>query len=296
MHRGAECPESEDRLGNTFDYRELPEPEEIISGGRSVYVRRIGEGPRLMILHGGPGLDHHLLLPLAVPLSRWYEVWLPDLPGHGLSHEEWRRLPGLKQMCNEFGKWLAGLETPPEFLCGHSLGAWLAREMVRKGKIAPRATVLISPPAGGRTASTSSVRLRANAASDFRRNGLSSEDDTLTRQELLCFLEQETAGSLDDDLTEAVFLTRLRSPLEYTSLVQQLHRTLLKPTPPCDAGPVLVICGDSDGTTPPRQAEEVAGATRNSRLVILKGAGHFPFGGDTAAVDEIRSFLEERGS
>jgi pimeloyl-ACP methyl ester carboxylesterase len=68
----------------------------------------------------------------------------------------------------------------------------------------------------------------------------------------------------------------------------------MKPTPPCDAGPVLVLCGDADTTTPPRHAEAVADATADSRLVILENAGHFPFAGASPAVaEEMIRFLDE---
>ena len=34
-------------------------------------------------------------------------------------------------------RWLSGLDRIPAVLGGHTLGAWLAREIVRRGRLAP---------------------------------------------------------------------------------------------------------------------------------------------------------------
>ena len=125
-------------------------PTFVNAGGESLSVRRYGRGERrLMLLHGGPGLDHHVLLPLPDRLAEHYQVWLPDLPGHGRSLHEGEKLPGADSLRRRMSAWLAGLAgagAAPGILCGHSLGAWLARDLVRTGSAAPEALVLLSPP------------------------------------------------------------------------------------------------------------------------------------------------------
>lgn len=44
-----------------------------------------GDGPSVVILHGGPGHDHRLMRPLAAPLSRQFHCILPDQRGSGHS-------------------------------------------------------------------------------------------------------------------------------------------------------------------------------------------------------------------
>ncbi len=48
-----------------------------------IALHEAGDGPTLVFLHGGPGLDHRLLRPLAEPLTREYRCILPDQRGSG---------------------------------------------------------------------------------------------------------------------------------------------------------------------------------------------------------------------
>lgn len=52
--------------------------------GCALYAAVQGEGPLVILLHGG-GPDHHSLLPLAARLADEYTVALPDVRGYGLS-------------------------------------------------------------------------------------------------------------------------------------------------------------------------------------------------------------------
>lgn len=54
------------------------------SDGCRLYVTTVGDGPPLVLLHGG-GPDHHSLLPLAQRLADQHTVVLPDVRGYGRS-------------------------------------------------------------------------------------------------------------------------------------------------------------------------------------------------------------------
>lgn len=278
---------------STTDLRDLADPLEVRSGGERLVVRRVGAGPRVVLLHGGPGLDHHLLLPLALPLEAKYEVWLPDLPGHGASREDWQKLPGLVEVRDRTARWLAGLPGGVGILGGHSLGAWLAREACRRGAVRPEALFLVSPPAGGgrdtvtRTLDESAEAIRLGAAPD-------PDDVSIVREEFMKFVGRETSWALSESFVQAFSLSRLRSPRAYTRIQREFRRMRRKPTPAWDADlPVLVLCGDRDATTPPSDAREVTSATSGATLQILEDAGHFPWAdGSPVCADAILAFLE----
>jgi magnesium chelatase accessory protein len=268
----------------------LPECLPLRSGGVTLHARRLGRGPRLALLHGGPGLDHHILLPLAVPLAERFEVLLPDLPGHGRSHAAGAGLPDLDAVRERTGRWLARLEPAVSVVIGHSLGAWLLREMLHRCALRPLAAVLLSSPVprlhggGGRA-------VRPWAGKD--RPGRRGREASLARE----FLEacaEEVDGSLSPGFVEALGRSRLRPPGDYRALLGQLRRALDLPLGEVDPGcPVLVLTGETDSTCTPDEARRLTEATRGARLEVLGGAGHVPFSTDVESVlGELHRFLD----
>ena len=263
-----------------------PDPAVISAGGVSLSVRRFGRGDRrLMMFHGGPGLDHQILLPLADRLAKHYQVWLPDLPGHGGSLKEGEALPGVESLRRRMSSWLAGLARDgigPDLLCGHSLGAWLARDLVRLGAVSPEALVLLSPP------------------SRAARSEPSSSDTELgrAREEWLRYLQIEVPGPMSDHFRQAALDTLVVPPSRYIRLLRTLRRVFMnRPDPFAPGCPVLVLVGEMDRTTTPEQAREIARCTGGARLHHLPACGHFPWAQDAGpTADAILGFLRSSGT
>ena len=246
-----------------------PNPAVVHAGGESLSVRRFGRGERrLMMLHGGPGLDHQILLPLADRLAERYQVWLPDLPGHGGSLKDGEKLPGADSLRRRMASWVSGLirdGTGPDLLCGHSLGAWLARDLVRNGSVAPEALVLISPPSRPARGEPSS------SDTEFGR----------AREEWLRYLQVEVPGPMSDQFRQAALDTLIVPPSRYIRLLRTLQRILMnRPESFAPGCPVLVLVGEMDRTTTPKQAAEIARRTGGALLRRLPDCGHFPWAED----------------
>lgn len=281
---------------------DLPPAEPVRSGGVTLRVRRLARGtasegggaPRLVALHGGPGLDHHVLLPLGLALAERYEVWLPDLPGHGASAAPHAPAPGLRTLEERLGRWLRGLEGEPGAFLGHSLGAWLVRELLRpgRGQLRARAVVLLAPPAAGQRRAGTALRRAGELMG--RGKAAAGRRETRARREVRALVEAETGGRASALFQEALGRARLRDPRLYAPLAGELHRRLVGPVRPFDPGcPVLVLCGEEDRTTPPGQAAQVAEGLAGARLELLPGTGHYPMAdalGPTAHA--VRAFLD----
>lgn len=291
---------------------DLPPVEPVRAGGVTLAVRRLtpaaegGASPlRLIAFHGGPGLDHHVLLPLGLLLAERYEVWLPDLPGHGASP------PGggeadltLRRLQERMERWLAGLPEPSGALLGHSLAAWLLQEWLtgprsREAVTLP-AAVLVSPPAAGQERGATALRRAGTLMRRSRAPGRAPKASAgrgaggRARKEVRAHVEAETRGRTTEAFLEALERVELRDPGGYGRLQADLHRRLVGPVrrraPGC---PVLVLCGEEDRTTPAAQARRVAEALEGARLRLLPGTGHYPFADALEpTAHAIREFLD----
>jgi pimeloyl-ACP methyl ester carboxylesterase len=287
----------------------MPPAEAVRSGGVTLRVRRLNAAarpgrerpPRIVALHGGPGLDHHLLLPLGLALAQDFEVWLPDLPGHGGSAPAHSAPPGLRTVEERLGRWLHGLEGGADVLLGHSLGAWLVRELLRPDGAAARvgrpagvrAAVLLSPPAAGQRRAATALRRAGALVGRPKREPRLRE--ARARREVRAHVEAETAGRVSPLFLEALAQARLRDPRLFGALAGELHRRLVAPPRPFDPGcPVLVLCGEEDRTTPAGQAAQVARDLEGAHLELLAETGHYP---QADALDltvrAVRAFLAE---
>jgi len=90
-----------------------------------LYVRKAGEGPAVVLLHGlfGSGAN---LGALARSLRDAYTVYSPDLPNHGRS--AWLEAPDLSRMADVLRRWMDGEGLARASLVGHSLGGKVAMQ------------------------------------------------------------------------------------------------------------------------------------------------------------------------
>lgn len=220
---------------------------------------RLGEGPRVVLFHGGPGLEHRVLLPLAEQLAEMFEVWVPDLPGHGDAPVS---DPGTTQLHKAMTR-LATMDGGADLVVGHSLGAWLLRDCLQQGALAPsEGVVLLCPPSGGQP------RIRG---ANIRRQARGS-----LVADLLAQVQSETGRPASQRFTECLGEAVLHGVEAYPNLHRQVSKALSRPLTRIRAPfPVTVIAGENDRVVSAYQASEVAAAT-SAELVTLRGVGHYP--------------------
>ncbi|MFC0028071.1 alpha/beta fold hydrolase [Micromonospora chaiyaphumensis] len=102
-----------------------------------------GDGPPVVLVHG-LAVSHRYLTPLAVALSATHPVYVPDLPGFGLTER-----PGtaydVARHAAFLAEWLAAYRLGPVCLLGHSFGAEVVAALAARRPDLVRALVLAGP-------------------------------------------------------------------------------------------------------------------------------------------------------
>ncbi len=134
-----------DRLQWRRDGRDWPNrafSRFVQAGGLEWHVQEMGQGPKLLLLHGTAASTHSFraLAPLLAP---HFTVLIPDLPGHAFTESpaETMTLPTMRDLVSDL---LAELSFAPDLAAGHSAGAAILVRMALDGAFAPRRIVSLN--------------------------------------------------------------------------------------------------------------------------------------------------------
>ncbi|HSI58459.1 MAG TPA: alpha/beta fold hydrolase [Ideonella sp.] len=248
--------------------------------GRNVHWRQWGEGPPLVLLHGGHGSWAHWVRNIET-LSQRHTLWLPDMPAYGDSDDLPRglhpsqRLPALVETLAGSLSRLLGALTPIA-LAGFSFGGLVAAQLaVQRGHV--RRLALLG------TAGHGGVRRPMAELLNWR------SDDPAAMQ-----------AALRHNLAALM----LHDPAQIDELAMQVHeRSCLKtrfrskaisrasPLPAllagCDA-PLLLLWGEHDVTAHPEQVgPQLTQGHPERAWRAVPGAGHWLQYEQAAATDRL---------
>jgi proline iminopeptidase len=269
----------------------------IAVGTASLYVREIGQGPPVIVLHGGPDFDQGYLLPDLDRLADAYRLIYYDQRGRGKSADGVRPedvtltsdLNDLDEVRRHFQ-----LESPA--LMGHSWGTVLALEYALRHPTRVSRLILMNPA----PASASDLAV-------FRKVHTQKLGADMDRQREIVASSAYQAG--DPEAVAARyrihFKPALRRPEDYEKLMARMKAgfisqgkegivkaravedRLMRDTWQVDGYdllptlrnlkiPTLIISGDHD-FIPPEIAAHLAQAMPNARLVTIADCGHFSY-------------------
>ena len=131
-----------DRLQWRRDGRDWPNrafSRFVHAGGIEWHVQQMGQGPKLLLLHGTAASTHSFraLAPLLAP---HFTLLIPDLPGHAFTETPagGMTLPMMRDLVSDL---LDELEFRPALAAGHSAGAAILVRMALDGAFAPKRIV-----------------------------------------------------------------------------------------------------------------------------------------------------------
>jgi pimeloyl-ACP methyl ester carboxylesterase len=271
-------------------------------GDCELYVSVVGQGFPVLVLHGGPGLDHHEFGDYLHPLGDEFQLVLVDERASGRSTVPDRSTWSLSRMAADIPALAAAMGLDSFAVLGHSFGAFLTLQyavdfpddhgpLIISGGI-PSSRYLAG--VADALAAFEPAALRERVAQSWQREA-SAETEQDYAQIMHDQLPFHFADPLDPRIADYELRTRearyapaiLRHFAEAgyggIEVEERLHGI---------DRPVLVLAGRHDRTCPPAAAQAMATGIRDATLVVFEHSGHMTFVEEQPLfLDTVRSFL-----
>jgi len=255
-----------------------PEPQIVKIGEVGVSLRRAGKGPPLLFLHGADGYSQWL--PFFDALAEQYELFVPEHPGFGASDDP-ALIRSVSDMALFYLDLLEALGLRDLHIVGHSLGGWIAAEILIRDRSRAKSLTLISS-AGIRVEGVPSGDLFIWSREELLRNVFYNQAYADIALSL-----QPTEQQLDTMLKNRFTATKLGwHPRWYNpDLEKWLHRIKL---------PVRISWVDEDKIMPSDYAGLWRERLPDARLVMIEKCGHVPQVEKLSeTIGPLRDFLAE---
>ena len=212
--------------------------------------------PPIILLHGAGGT--HLHYPPELRRLNGYQVFAPDLPGHGKSEGLGRQtIPDYAQAIREF---MDDLNLPAALLIGHSMGSAIALQLALDTPDRVLALVLlgsgsrlrVAPSILDNTASEATFPLAVKTITEWSY----SPQSPAHLKELAAQRMSETRPAvLHGDFIAC-------DNFDLSESLPEIHQ------------PTQLICGADDKLTPPKYSKYLQENLPNAQLEIIPEAGH----------------------
>ncbi len=261
--------------------------------------------PPLIMLHGGPGLDHTEFADYLDPLTDTVRLVLLDERAQGRSDrdapaETWT----LEQMAADVGSVARALGAPRYAVFGHSYGAFVALQHAVEHPGAAAATVVCCGVGSARWLEDIPQRLQSFEPPDLReqvQTSWANEANVRTEADLARLMHEQMPWHFTDprDSRIAAYEARVEAagPRYAPDVLRQFSVAGYGGIEVEDrldrvTQPLLVLAGRHDRTCPPEASELMAARIPQSQLHIFEESGHMPFVEEPEAfLDVVRVFL-----
>jgi pimeloyl-ACP methyl ester carboxylesterase len=260
-------------------------PSHVVVDGLRVAYREAGDGPPLLLLHGGMSEGWEWHRQIAALSDRWRVVaW--DAPGCGESDDPprgWSLADYARSavgLCRELG-----LDRP--HVAGLSFGGGLALAVHHEAPALTRSLVLLSAYAGW-AGSLPADEVAARLAGCLE---LAARPSRPSREDGLAFTGPRPRAEVLDEL---LVLAQRARPAALADQGRAFAEADLRPVLPAVVAPTLVMVGLEDRRSPPAVGEAIAAAVPGARLIAVPEAGHVLHQEAPDAVNAaMRAFLSE---
>ncbi len=245
----------------------------------SLNVEELGEGFPVLVLHGGPGLDHSMFRPYLDPLADDFRLLYVDERGQGRSERVDSTTLSLEVFARDVDLLAEALGLERFALIGHSFGAIITT--FHAIELGTADAYVISGGGDSSAALMADVeasfeamgdRGKAIAASWEREQTVQTEEELaeLLREQMPFHFEGEPPPGYGDGTVFSPevlrhFASAGYGDFDYTPDLGRIDR------------PTLVIVGEKDRTTTLRAARVLHEGIPGSELAVIEGVGHMSF-------------------
>jgi pimeloyl-ACP methyl ester carboxylesterase len=265
-----------------------------LSDGVGLFVHEVGDGFPVILLHGGPGLDHTMFRPWLDPLGDEFRLLYVDERGQGQSERIDPETLSLEVFARDVDLLAEALGLDRFALLGHSFGAivttWHATE------VGTAAAYVISGGADASGPMMADVEASLEAMGEQgvaiaetweREQTVESEAELkqlLAAQMPFHFHGEPPPGYGEETVGSPEVLRHFArigyGDFDYRPRLANVRR------------PTLVVVGEHDRTTTPRGARVLHEGIEGSELVVVPNAGHMSFvEAQERYLDAVRGFL-----
>jgi len=267
-----------------------------LSDGASLFVEELGSGLPVIILHGGPGLDHTMFRPYLDPLADEFRLLYVDERGQGRSERVDPATLSVDVFARDVDLVAEALGLERFAVLGHSFGAIVTTHHAIE--VGTAAAYVIS--GGGDSSDAMMVDVEASfaemgEAAEAIAESWEQEKTVETEDELrellhvqmpFHFAGEPPPGYGDDTVFSPAVLRHFANvgygDFDYVPDLGRVSR------------PTLVIVGEHDRTTTPRAARALHEGIPGSELVVVPDVGHMSFvEAPQAYLAAVRPFLRE---
>jgi proline iminopeptidase len=282
---------------------QIPKTEyRVAINGTELYVKIVGSGTPLLILHGGPGLSHDYLEPqLTDLLGEQYKLIFFDqrASGRSMGAEDTTRLT-ISQFVEDIEALRQHLSLTKISVMGHSFGGLLSMYYaLAYPNAVDRLVLLDTSPASwdpyfpmiGAAVSNRATEDEKKELDKIRSRRPNIDPATMERYFKIYFRPFFTDSHLTESLQLGVTAQWVSNYYTtYPLIMKDLgHHDLFDQLP--SLPPTLLIHGE-DSVIPVESAKAIAERIPDCKIEIIKGVGHFPFvEAPKAFADAVKAFV-----
>ena len=249
------------------------------------------EKPTLILLHGGPGMDHSLFMPAFSKFADIAQVIYYDHRGNGRSDNGESTAWNVAQWGDDVRTFCDALEIEKPIVLGQSFGGVVALAYATRHPEHPGKLILVSTQARADTPRSLAVfeRLGGSEARDAAARFFAGDLAAFADYARLCFpLDARRKPWGPEVLARCV--QNVAVGMNYSGkaatvdLLPDLHRIVC---------PTLILAGEDDPIMPIESSEEMAAtiAVNLVRLERYANTGHTLFEDEPRSFDAVREFI-----
>jgi len=273
-------------------------------GDTRLFVVERGEGYPLIVLHGGPGLDHHEFADYLDPLCDQFRLILVDMRAQGKSdmcpEETWT----LEQMAKDVVSLAKVMGLDQYAVLGHSYGAFVALQNAVDFPGAAAQTIVSGGVPSSRFLEVVDKNLAEFEPESLREQVADSwarEAEAQTQADFASLMHDQMPFHFGDPLDPRIpeYEERTADTVYSPAILQHFSKEEyggieVENRLEVVTQPVLVCTGRHDRACTVEAAEVMAKGLPNAELVIFEKSGHMTFVEENERyLEVVREFLNE---